>query len=104
MIYSLSIFGKTVSVVPLNYDVISIQTAGPIEKCGRTVFEIVLFTDDIETIKKGLLQFVACYNNFPVYSFSQVDFNNKLYILLFEKYELSFVDEVFIFAIFPGKV
>ena len=67
----------------------------PIEKCGRTVFEIVLFIDDIETIKKGLLQLPACYNNLPVYSFLQVDFNNKLYISLFEKYELSFVDEVF---------
>ena len=76
----------------------------PIEKCGRTVFEIVLFTDDIEAIKKGLLQLPACYNNLPVYSFSQVDFKNKLYIPLFEKYELSFVDEVFIFAIFPGNV
>ena len=76
----------------------------PIEKCGRTVFEIFLFTDDIETIKKGLLQLPACCNNLPVYSFSQVDFNNKLYIPLFEKYELSFVDEVFIFAIFPGNV
>ena len=54
MIYNLSMFGKIVFVITLNYDVIGIQATGSLEKCDRTVFEIVSSTDDFETIKDGI--------------------------------------------------
>ena len=54
MIYNLSMFGKIVFVITLNYDVIGIQATGSFEKCDRTVFEIVSSTDDFETIKDGI--------------------------------------------------
>ena len=52
--YNLSMFGKTIFVVTVNYDAIGIKATGSFEKCGRTVFEIVSSTDDFETIKNGL--------------------------------------------------
>ena len=54
VIYNLSTFGKIIFVVTVNYDVISIQAKGSLEKCGRTVFEIVSPTDNFETIENGI--------------------------------------------------
>ena len=55
MIYILCKFGKIISLVTIDDDVIDIQSMGPLEKCGRVVFKIVSSMYDIETIKKGLL-------------------------------------------------
>ena len=66
MIYDLSMFGTNIFAVTLNYNVIGIQATGFLGKCGRTVFKIVLPTDDFEAIKNGitlvarLLQCFAC--------------------------------------------
>ena len=46
-------FGKIIFVVIVNYDVIAIQAMGSLGKCGRTVCEIVLTTDDFGTIENG---------------------------------------------------
>ena len=54
MIYNLSMFEKISFVVTLNNAFIGIQTMGYLEKCGRTVFKIVLSTDDFETIRNGV--------------------------------------------------
>ena len=54
MTYSLSMFGKTIFVVTVNYDLIGIQATGSLEKCGRMAFEIVSPTDDFETMKNGI--------------------------------------------------
>ena len=54
MIYNLSMFGKIIFVVTVTYDVISIYATWSLEKCGRTVFEIVLLIDDCETIKNWI--------------------------------------------------
>ena len=53
MIYNFNVFGKIIFVVTVNYDVIGIWATGSLGKCGRTVFEIVLPTDNFETIKNG---------------------------------------------------
>ena len=54
MIYSLSIFGKIIFVETVTYDLISIEATRSLEKCDRTVFEIVSPTDDFQTIKNGI--------------------------------------------------
>ena len=54
MIYSLSIFGKIIFVVTVTYDLISIEATRSLEKCDRTIFEIVSPTDDFQTIKNGI--------------------------------------------------
>ena len=54
MIYNSNIFQKVIFVMTMNYNVICIQATGSVEKCGRTVFEIVSPTDDFETIKNGI--------------------------------------------------
>ena len=54
MIYNSNIFEKVTFVMTMNYNVIGIQATGSLEKCGRTVFEIVSPTDDFETIKNGI--------------------------------------------------
>ena len=70
MIYNLSMFGTNIFAVSINYDVIGIQATGSLETCGRTIFKIVLPTDDFETIKNGitvvaiLLQYFPCLRNF----------------------------------------
>ena len=48
-------FGKIIFVVIVNYDVIAIQAirTPSLGKCGRTVCEIVLTTDDFEAIENG---------------------------------------------------
>ena len=51
---------------------------GSLEKCGRTVLEIVSPTDDSEAIKMGLPWLPGCYSNFLVYKNSYR--NNKLEI------------------------
>ena len=40
--------------VTVNYDVIDIQATGSLEKCGRTVIEIVSPTKDFKTITNGI--------------------------------------------------
>ena len=66
MIYNLSMFGTKIFVVTVNFDVISIQAMGSLEKCGKTVFKIVSPNDDFETIKyritlvARLLQYFSC--------------------------------------------
>ena len=40
---------------------------GSLEKCGRTVFEIVSPAADFETIKYCIFLLPDCYSNFPVY-------------------------------------
>ena len=65
MICSLSIFGKIIFVVTVNYDVISIQATRSLEKCGRTVFEIVSPTDDFETTKNGVTLVARLLQKFP---------------------------------------
>ena len=54
MIYNLNAFGIIVFVVTVNYDVISIKATGSLEKCDRTVFEILLPIDDFESIKNRI--------------------------------------------------
>ena len=54
MIYNSNIFEKVTFEMTMNYNVIGIQATGSLEKCGRTVFEIVSPTDDFETIKNGI--------------------------------------------------
>ena len=54
MVFNLNMFGKIIFVVTVNYDVNSILATGSLEKCGRTVFEIVSPTDNFETIKNGI--------------------------------------------------
>ena len=54
MIYNLSMFRKIIFVVTVNYDVIVIYSIEKLEKCGRTVFEIVSPTDDFEIMKNGI--------------------------------------------------
>ena len=52
--YNLSTFGEMIFVVTVNYDVIGIYATGSLEKCGRTVFEIVSPTDNFQTVKYGI--------------------------------------------------
>ena len=52
MRYNLSMFEKMIFVVTVNNDVVGIQATVSLEKCGRTVFEIVSSTDDFGIIKK----------------------------------------------------
>ena len=54
MIYNLSMFGKIIFVITVNYEAISIQATGSLEKCDRTVFKIVSPTDNFETRKNGI--------------------------------------------------
>ena len=54
MIYNLSMFGKIIFVITVNYEAISIQATGSLEKCDRTVFKIVSPTDDFETRKNEI--------------------------------------------------
>ena len=50
MMYDLSMFGKMIFVVSVNYDVISIEVTGSLEKCGGMVLAIVSTTDEFKTI------------------------------------------------------
>ena len=50
MMYDLSMFGKIIFVVSVNYDVISIEVTGSLEKCGGMVLAIVSPTDEFKTI------------------------------------------------------
>ena len=54
MIYNSRMFRNRIFVVTLKYDVIIILAPGFLEKCGRTVFEKVSPTDNIETTKTGI--------------------------------------------------
>ena len=65
MICNSSIFGKIFFVVTVNYDVIGIQAMGDLEKCGRIVFNIILPTDNFETIKNGITQIARLLQQFP---------------------------------------
>ena len=47
-------FGTKIISVTVNYDVISIQATGSLEKCGRMVFKIVSPTDDFEAIENEI--------------------------------------------------
>ena len=65
MIYNLSMFGKIIFVVTVNYDVISIYATRFLEKCGRTVFNIVSPSDDFEAIKNGITLVARLLQCFP---------------------------------------
>ena len=56
MKYNVSMFGKIIFVVTVNYDVISIYATGSLENCGRVVFKIVSPTDDFETTTNEITQ------------------------------------------------
>ena len=54
MIYDSRMFRKRIFLVTFKYNVIIILEPGFLEKCGRTVFEKVSPTDNIETTKTGI--------------------------------------------------
>ena len=56
---------KIIFVVTVNYDIISIRATGPLEKCGRTVIELVSPTDDFEAIKNGITLVARLLQQFP---------------------------------------
>ena len=45
---------------------------GTLENCGRTVFKIVLPTDDFETIKNGITLIARLLQYFPYYLLMQI--------------------------------
>ena len=54
MIYNLSMFGKIIFVVTVNYDIIGIWATGSLEKHGRTDFKIISPIDGFRTTKNGI--------------------------------------------------
>ena len=65
MIYNLTMFGTKIFAVTVNFDVLSIQVMGSLEKCGKTVFKIVSPTDDFETVKYGITLVARLLQYFP---------------------------------------
>ena len=65
MIYNLSMFGTKIFAVTVNFDVISIQVMGSLEKCGKTVFKTVSPTGGFETVKYGITLVARLLQYFP---------------------------------------
>ena len=66
-IYNLRMFGKIIFVMIVKYDVTGILATRLLEKCDRTVFEIVNLLIVLRQKKMGLPSLPDCYSNFMVY-------------------------------------